>query len=69
MFSAFWVQPCASQVEVPHVAWTDIGGYAELKAALREAVEWPLQHAELFAQLGITPPRGVLLSRAAPPST
>ena len=32
-----------------------------MKARLRQAVEWPLQHADAFARLGLTAPRGVLL--------
>ncbi len=41
--------------------WSDIGGQESAKQALREAVEWPLQHPEAFARMGIRPPRGVLL--------
>lgn len=48
-------------VEVPKVLWTDIGGQEEAKAALAEAVEWPLKYPEQFARLGIRPPAGVLL--------
>jgi len=48
-------------VEVPEVRWTDIGGQAEAKAALQEAVEWPLRFPEAFKALGIRPPAGVLL--------
>ncbi|KAJ1482582.1 P-loop containing nucleoside triphosphate hydrolase protein, partial [Baffinella frigidus] len=43
------------------VLWTDIGGQEEAKAALAEAVEWPLKYPEQFARLGIRPPAGVLL--------
>ena len=49
------------QLQVPRVTWDDIGGQDELKAALREAVQWPLQHAAAFERLGVRPPRGVLL--------
>jgi hypothetical protein len=58
------VQPSALRevaVEVPDVKWEDIGGQAEAKARLREAVEWPLLHPEAFTRLGIRPPKGVLL--------
>ena len=48
-------------VEVPQVRWSDIGGQAEAKAALKEAVEWPLRFPEAFQALGIRPPAGVLL--------
>ena len=42
-------------------SWDDIGGYAELKLALQQAVLWPLQYAQSYQQLGLAPPRGILL--------
>jgi len=48
-------------LQVSRVSWDDVGGQAELKQALVEAVVWPLRHAGQFARLGIRPPRGVLL--------
>ena len=33
------------------VLWSDIGGQAEVKRRLREAVEWPLQHPEVKPQV------------------
>lgn len=59
------VEPSAIRevfVEVPHVQWDQIGGLEPVKQQLREAVEWPLTHAELFTQTGLTPPRGILLT-------
>jgi transitional endoplasmic reticulum ATPase len=49
-------------VEVPNVRWQDVGGLAETRQRLVEAVEWPLQHPDLFTQAGIRPPKGILLS-------
>ena len=43
------------------VRWTDIGGQADLKQKLIQAIVWPLQHADKFQRLGIKPPRGVLM--------
>jgi ATP-dependent 26S proteasome regulatory subunit len=43
------------------VSWDDIGGLAQVKRRLRQAVEWPLEHADAFRRLGLAPPRGVLL--------
>jgi transitional endoplasmic reticulum ATPase len=59
------VEPSATReifVEVPDVHWRDVGGMAEVKQRLWEAVEWPLQYPHLFATAGIRPPRGILLS-------
>ncbi len=54
-------------LEVSHVTWTDVGGLAEAKEEVREAVEYPLTDHERFDQIGIRPPRGVLLY--GPPGT
>jgi transitional endoplasmic reticulum ATPase len=59
------VEPSAIRevfVEVPNVRWSDVGGLARLKERLVEAVEWPLRYAPLFAQAGVRPPKGILLS-------
>ncbi|KAK4053489.1 AAA+-type ATPase [Microbotryomycetes sp. JL201] len=48
-------------LETPKVYWSDIGGQTNVKARLRESVEWPLLHPEAFKRLGVKPPRGVLL--------
>ncbi|MCX8204718.1 MAG: CDC48 family AAA ATPase [Candidatus Nezhaarchaeota archaeon] len=64
------VQPSALRevyVEVPEVHWEDIGGLHDVKQQLIEAVEWPLKHPEFFEQMGIRPPKGVLLY--GPPGT
>jgi len=48
-------------VEVPDVKWTDIGGLEDVKQELKEAVEWPLKNPESFKNLGVKPPKGVLI--------
>eukprot|EP00611_Tribonema_gayanum_P012178 TRINITY_DN22829_c0_g1_i1.p1 TRINITY_DN22829_c0_g1~~TRINITY_DN22829_c0_g1_i1.p1 ORF type:complete len:398 (+),score=172.61 TRINITY_DN22829_c0_g1_i1:87-1280(+) len=53
--------------EKPDVAYTDIGGMDMQKQEVKEAVELPLTHFELYRQIGIDPPRGVLLY--GPPGT
>jgi len=53
--------------ERPNVSYNDIGGCDQQKQEMREAVELPLTHHELYAQIGIDPPRGVLLY--GPPGT
>ncbi len=47
--------------EKPDVTYTNIGGYDIQKQEIREAVELPLTHFDLYKQIGIDPPRGVLL--------
>jgi len=47
--------------EKPDVAYSDIGGMDIQKQEVREAVELPLTHFELYKQIGIDPPRGVLM--------
>ncbi len=51
----------------PTVTYASIGGMDEVIAEVRETVEYPLTRASLFAELGITPPKGVLLQ--GPPGT
>jgi len=46
---------------IPRVTWEDIGDLEEAKTRLREIVELPMRHPELFRHLGIEPPKGVLL--------
>merc|ERR1712178_396125 len=53
--------------EKPDVAYSDIGGMDIQKQEMREAVELPLTHFELYKQIGIDPPRGVLMY--GPPGT
>jgi 26S proteasome regulatory subunit T3 len=53
--------------EKPDVSYQDIGGLDTQKQEMREAVELPLTQAELYMQIGIDPPRGVLMY--GPPGT
>jgi len=53
--------------ERPDVTYDDIGGCSEELRNLKEVVEMPLLHPEKFADLGIDPPKGVLLW--GPPGT
>jgi len=48
-------------IEKPNVRYSDIGGLDEQIRELREVIELPLKHPELFTELGIEPPKGVLL--------
>jgi len=55
------------EVQVPTVTYEDIGGLKEEIRKVREMIELPLRHPELFERLGIEPPKGVLLY--GPPGT
>ncbi len=52
---------------IPTVTYEDIGGLKEEIMKIREMVELPLKHPEIFETLNITPPKGVLLY--GPPGT
>ncbi len=52
---------------IPTVTYEDIGGIGPAIQKVREMIELPLRHPELFARLGIEPPSGVLLH--GPPGT
>jgi transitional endoplasmic reticulum ATPase len=52
---------------VPNVTYEDIGGLKRELRLVREMIELPLKHPELFQQVGIDPPKGVLLY--GPPGT
>ncbi|OMJ92017.1 hypothetical protein SteCoe_5335 [Stentor coeruleus] len=53
--------------EKPDVTYNDLGGCKEQIERLREVVEMPMLHPEKFINLGIDPPKGVLLY--GPPGT
>jgi len=48
--------------EAPEVSYADIGGLRQQLLEIRETVELPLLEPELFEQVGIEPPKGVLLT-------
>ena len=52
---------------IPTITYEDIGGLHNAIEKIREMVELPLRHPELFTKLGIEPPKGVLLY--GPPGT
>lgn len=54
-------------VEKPNVCYSDIGNCDVQKQEIREAIELPLTQMDLYRQIGIDPPRGVLLF--GPPGT
>jgi len=52
---------------VPEINYEDIGGLTDEIKKIREMVEIPLKHPEIFDRLGVEPPKGVLLH--GPPGT
>ena len=52
---------------IPRITYDDVGDLEEAKQKIRELVELPLKHPELFKRLGIDPPKGILLY--GPPGT
>ena len=50
-----------SDEKIPEITYEDIGGLEEEIKKIREMVEIPLKHPEIFEKLGIEPPKGVLL--------
>lgn len=54
-------------IEKPTITWNELGGVEPQIRELREVIELPLKHPEKFKELGITPPKGVILY--GPPGT
>lgn len=64
------IDPTVTMMQVeekPDVTYSDVGGCKEQIEKLREVVETPLLQPEKFVNLGIEPPKGVLLF--GPPGT
>jgi len=64
------LKPEAVDIEekvMPTITYEDIGGLGDSISKIREMVELPMRHPELFTKLGIEPPKGVLLY--GPPGT
>lgn len=66
-FGSFQLQVALVFILIFSLLDQDIGGCDIQKQEIREAVELPLTHHELYKQIGIDPPRGVLLY--GPPGT
>ena len=57
----------ATEMDIPQVSYDDLGGLGNEVAKIREMIELPLRHPELFKRLGVEAPKGVLLH--GPPGT
>ena len=60
-------EPATEKKGIQRIAYEDIGGLREAIRRVREMVELPLRHPELFQSLGIEAPKGILLH--GPPGT
>ena len=60
-------KPVTVESAVPTVRYEDIGGLKDEISKVREMIELPMKHPELFEKVGIAPPKGVLLY--GPPGT
>jgi transitional endoplasmic reticulum ATPase len=60
-------EPIKEGEEFSHIAYEDIGGLGDEVKKVREMIELPLKHPELFSKLGVDAPKGVLLY--GPPGT
>lgn len=47
-------------VEIPNVTWEDVGGLEDVKRELKETVQYPVEHPEMFKKFGMQPSKGVL---------
>ncbi|HLE96664.1 MAG TPA: CDC48 family AAA ATPase [Candidatus Thermoplasmatota archaeon] len=56
-----------TELHAPKITYEDVGGLKQELTKVREMIELPLKHPELFDRLGIDPPKGVLLQ--GPPGT
>jgi len=54
-------------LEKPDIKWNDIGGLNDQVQEIKEVIELPIKKPELFIQIGIHPPKGILLY--GPPGT
>jgi len=54
-------EPVKELSNIPTITYDDIGGLKDAMRKVREMVELPLRHPELFERLGVEPPKGVLL--------
>ncbi len=57
-------EPMKEAGRLPSISYEDIGGLKEEIRKIREMVELPMRHPELFERLGIEPPKGVLIHGA-----
>ncbi len=60
-------KPAKEMPSIPRVSYEDIGGLGDEVRKVREMIELPLRHPEIFERLGVEAPKGILLH--GPPGT
>lgn len=50
-----------NDIEIPSIRWSHIGGQLNAKRALLESLEWPMSHPQVFKNLGVGFPKGVMM--------
>jgi transitional endoplasmic reticulum ATPase len=60
-------KPAKEEIATPRITYEDIGGLGPEIKKIREMIELPMKHPELFERLGVEAPKGVLLH--GPPGT
>jgi transitional endoplasmic reticulum ATPase len=60
-------EPMKEMKNIPNITYDDVGGLKDIIQKVREMIELPLRHPEIFERLGIDPPKGILLY--GPPGT
>ncbi|MDW7727408.1 MAG: CDC48 family AAA ATPase [Candidatus Methanoperedens sp.] len=60
-------KPAKDLSAIPRISYEDIGGLGDEVKKVREMIELPLRHPEIFERLGVEAPKGVLLH--GPPGT
>ena len=54
-------EPMKEMKNLPNITYDDVGGLKDIIQKVREMIELPLRHPEIFERLGIDPPKGILL--------
>ena len=44
------------------ITFSDVGGMKDIVKQLKEIIEWPIKHSTIFNWLGVSPPKGILIS-------
>ena len=52
-----WLHACAQVEKAPLESYADVGGLEQQVQEIKEAVELPLTHPELYEDIGIKPPK------------